>query len=137
MRMLFSLLALMAALMPAALADEGHTLLIATDLHYISPALTDHGAYFTRMLENADGKVTAYIDELTDAFLQEVIARTASFSPAICPSTARAGATRTSPPSCAVCARQAFPCTSFPAIMICTATCPRPLRATPSRACPA
>ena len=75
MRMLFSLLALMAALMPAARADEGHTLLIATDLHYISPALTDHGAYFTRMLENGDGKVTAYIDELTDAFLREVIAR--------------------------------------------------------------
>ncbi|MBP3524753.1 MAG: metallophosphoesterase [Clostridia bacterium] len=75
MRMLFSLLALMAALMPAARAEEGHTFVIATDLHYISPALTDHGAYFTRMLENGDGKVTAYIDELTDAFLQEVIAR--------------------------------------------------------------
>lgn len=136
MRMLFSLLALMAALMPAARADEMHTFVIATDLHYISPALTDHGAYFTRMLENADGKVTAYIDELTDAFLREVIAdgRTASFSPAICPSTARAGAMRTSPPSCAACATPAFPCTSFPATTICTAICPRPLRATPSRA---
>lgn len=77
MRMLFSLLALMAALTPAARAEGAgpHTLLIATDLHYISPALTDHGTYFTRMLENSDGKVTAYIDELTDAFLQEVIAR--------------------------------------------------------------
>ena len=75
MRMLISLLALMAALLPAARAEEGHTFVIATDLHYISPALTDHGAYFTRMLEKGDGKVTAYIDDLTDAFLQEVIAR--------------------------------------------------------------
>ena len=75
MRMLISLLALMAVLAPAALAQEGHTFVIATDLHYISPALTDHGAYFTRVLENGDGKVTAYIDELTDAFLGEVIAR--------------------------------------------------------------
>ena len=75
MRMLISLLALMASLMPAARAEEGHTFLIATDLHYISPALTDHGAYFTRMLENGDGKVTMYTDELTDAFLREVIAR--------------------------------------------------------------
>lgn len=77
MRMLFSLLALLTALTPAARAEESgrHTLMIATDLHYISPALTDHGAYFTRILENGDGKVTAYIDELTDAFLRQVIAR--------------------------------------------------------------
>ena len=75
MRMLFSLLALLTAVLPAARAEDGQTFLIATDLHYISPALTDHGAYFTRMLENSDGKVTAYIDELTDAFLLQVIAR--------------------------------------------------------------
>lgn len=75
MRTLFSLLALLAAVLPAARAEDGQTFLIATDLHYISPALTDHGAYFTRMLENSDGKVTAYIDEVTDAFLLQVIAR--------------------------------------------------------------
>ena len=75
MRTLFSLLALLAAVLPAARAEDGQTFLIATDLHYLSPALTDHGAYFTRMLENSDGKVTAYIDELTDAFLLQVIAR--------------------------------------------------------------
>ena len=75
MRMLFSLLALLTAVLPAARAEDGQTFLIATDLHYISPALTDHGAYFTRMLENSDGKVTAYIDELTDAFLLQVIDR--------------------------------------------------------------
>lgn len=46
---------------------------VATDLHFISPALTDGGGYFTRMIESADGKVTAYCDALTDAFIQTVI----------------------------------------------------------------
>lgn len=46
---------------------------VATDLHFISPALTDGGGYFTRMIESADGKVTAYCDALTDAFVQTVI----------------------------------------------------------------
>lgn len=73
MRMLLSLLALVATLLPAARAQKPATFLVATDLHYISPALTDHGAYFTRMLANSDGKVTAYIDELTDAFLSQAI----------------------------------------------------------------
>lgn len=77
MRMLLPLLALLALAVPAARAEHSSpcTLLIASDLHYLSPALTDHGEYFTRMLENSDGKVTAYVDELTDAFLLQVIAR--------------------------------------------------------------
>ena len=66
----------------AAAAREGRgtempdtTLIVATDLHYIAPELTDHGAYFERMIENADGKVTEFIEELTDSFLAEVIRR--------------------------------------------------------------
>ena len=47
----------------------------ATDLHFISPALTDHGEYFERMISRSDGKVMDYSDELTDAFLEEVIRR--------------------------------------------------------------
>lgn len=50
-----------------------YTLMLATDLHYISPSLTDHGAYFTAMLEAGDGKVTAYCEELVRAFVDEVI----------------------------------------------------------------
>ncbi len=50
-------------------------LIVATDIHYIAPALTDHGAYFERMIEGSDGKVMEYIDELTDAFLAEVVDR--------------------------------------------------------------
>lgn len=65
--LLFSCISLCA---PAAGDD---TLMLATDLHYISPGLTDHGAYFTAMLAAGDGKVTAYCDELTQAFVEEVV----------------------------------------------------------------
>lgn len=50
-----------------------HTLLFATDLHYLAPELTDHGEYFERMIETADGKAAENIDELTDAFLAQAI----------------------------------------------------------------
>ena len=73
--MFASLVALLAALLPhAAKGDASARIFIATDLHYISPALTDHGAYFTRMVESGDGKLVMYIDEIVDAFVQEVIA---------------------------------------------------------------
>ncbi|MCC8023808.1 MAG: metallophosphoesterase [Clostridium sp.] len=52
---------------------ESVTIFIATDIHYLSPALTDHGEYFTQMVEQADGKVTTYTEELTEAFIQEMI----------------------------------------------------------------
>ena len=47
----------------------------ATDLHYLAPALTDHGAAFTALTESGDGKLMRYIEEVTDAFLAEVIAQ--------------------------------------------------------------
>ena len=39
---------------------EPLTLAVAADLHYIAPELTDGGAYFTRIVENGDGKAMAY-----------------------------------------------------------------------------
>ena len=45
---------------------------VATDLHYLAPSLTDHGALFRRVMEAGDGKVTELCDEITDAFLEEV-----------------------------------------------------------------
>ncbi|MBQ7786098.1 MAG: metallophosphoesterase [Clostridia bacterium] len=74
MQRIFILSLLLALLSPALAKGEDPFIIIATDLHYISPALTDRGGYFTRMIESADGKVTAYCDPLADAFLQEVIA---------------------------------------------------------------
>lgn len=50
-------------------------ILIASDLHYLSPKLTDHGEYFTRMIRNSDGKTMAYSDELMDAFVSSVITK--------------------------------------------------------------
>lgn len=44
---------------------------IASDLHYFSSSLTDHGSLFTEMTEQADGKNTQYIEEIADAFLAE------------------------------------------------------------------
>ncbi|MBQ6465548.1 MAG: metallophosphoesterase [Oscillospiraceae bacterium] len=53
-------------------AEGSYRVAIATDLHYLSPALTDHGDLFRQVMEAGDGKVTEYCDEITDAFLEEV-----------------------------------------------------------------
>ncbi len=49
------------------------SLLIATDLHYLAEELSGRGVYFDRLVENADGKMTAYSEELLEAFAQQVI----------------------------------------------------------------
>ena len=49
--------------------------IVASDLHYISPAICDFGAYFTHMMDNSDSKLTQYCVELTETFLDEVIAQ--------------------------------------------------------------
>lgn len=76
-RISFLLLAfLLALLLPfaAAQAEEEATIIVASDLHYISPKLTDHGEYFTRMIAAGDGKVVQYCEEIVEAFIGEVIA---------------------------------------------------------------
>lgn len=52
-----------------------YRVIVATDIHYLAPELTDHGEYFWRIMQNGDGKVTEYCEEITDAFLAEVIAQ--------------------------------------------------------------
>ena len=56
---------------PAAFAPV--TLAAAADLHYIAPELTDGGAYFTRIVANGDGKAMMYCEEITDAFVAQVV----------------------------------------------------------------
>lgn len=51
----------------AALPEEAF-LMVATDMHYLSPELTDHGYYFTAMIESADGKTMEYCEEVVDVF---------------------------------------------------------------------
>ena len=48
-------------------------LLFATDLHFISPALTDNGEYFTRLVTGSDGKLMLKSSELLDCFLDAVL----------------------------------------------------------------
>jgi len=54
---------------------RGVKIAVAADLHYISPRICDGGEYFSRMMENADGKVTIYAQELTEAFIAQVKAQ--------------------------------------------------------------
>jgi 3',5'-cyclic AMP phosphodiesterase CpdA len=49
------------------------TIMIATDLHYIAPELTDNGEYFSRINDEGDGKVSLYISEITEAFVEQAI----------------------------------------------------------------
>lgn len=72
MKKFFLSLALLCSMPFAAL---GETLITATDLHYLAPSLTDHGAFFNQLIENSDGKTMAYSDELMDAFVDQVISR--------------------------------------------------------------
>jgi Icc-related predicted phosphoesterase len=51
----------------------GTHLIVATDLHYLASELTDQGEYFQNMLADGDGKITQYVTEITDAFLEQVI----------------------------------------------------------------
>ena len=59
----------------AALGDDAVTLFVATDLHYLAPELTDHGPLFEQLIAGGDGKAMAYSEELTEAFVCQVIAR--------------------------------------------------------------
>lgn len=48
-------------------------LILGTDIHYLSRTLTDGGERFQQMVEHGDGKVVTYVEQITDAFLDEVI----------------------------------------------------------------
>ena len=50
-------------------------IVIATDIHYLAKELTDFGPAFEEMVQSGDGKAITYVWEITDAFLEEVIAR--------------------------------------------------------------
>lgn len=61
---------------PLPKAEEGgwlENIMIGTDIHYFSPSLTDGGPRFQEMVEYGDGKAVTYIDQITDAFLDEVV----------------------------------------------------------------
>lgn len=49
------------------------TMIVASDLHYMSPTMTDFGKVLEDYTAGSDGKVLPYLDEITDAFLAEVM----------------------------------------------------------------
>ncbi len=57
----------------AASAKAAVTIAIGTDLHYLSPDLTDNGEYFQKMMDNSDAKAMLYSEEIIDGFLSEII----------------------------------------------------------------
>ncbi len=69
--MIKKLLALLLCLF--CISVQAEEIIVATDLHYISPELTDNGPLFTQLVENGDGKLTLYSEQITDAFLSEVL----------------------------------------------------------------
>lgn len=62
---------LLGMLVCCAQAEE-MTIVHVTDTHYLSPALTDYGSGFMRVIEKADGKVTHYTPQLVQAFVDEM-----------------------------------------------------------------
>lgn len=52
--------------------SEAFTMYIATDIHYLSPKLTDDKEAFKTFVESGDGKQLDYIEEIMDAFIYEI-----------------------------------------------------------------
>ena len=49
------------------------TIIIGSDTHYLSPDLSDNGPAFQEMVLHGDGRLVTYMDQITDAFFEEVI----------------------------------------------------------------
>ncbi len=54
-------------------AHADYDLIVASDLHYIAPSLTDGGACYQRVLANGDSKYMPHIEEIAEAFFDEVL----------------------------------------------------------------
>lgn len=52
--------------------DQNLKFYIATDLHYLSNNLNDHGEAFENFVGSGDGKQLEYIDEILDGFIYEI-----------------------------------------------------------------
>ncbi len=72
--MLLPLLVLFLSLLCSpALAEGVPRVAVATDLHFISPRLTDNGPAFMRVVTQADGKVMLYSESLLSAFIRQML----------------------------------------------------------------
>ncbi len=56
-----------------ASVQESVRIVVASDLHYLSQALTDNGPLFRRVVEHGDGKLMLDIEAITEAFIEQMI----------------------------------------------------------------
>lgn len=61
--------------LPTETETVNSEIVIATDIHYLAKELTDFGNAFGKMADSEDGKMVSYVWEITDAFLDQVIAK--------------------------------------------------------------
>ena len=69
-----SVLLALAGACPSANAAGETRLIVASDLHYLAPSLTDGSSYYQQVLENGDSKFMPEIEAITAAFFDEVVA---------------------------------------------------------------
>lgn len=50
--------------------ETPYRIMIATDLHYLSPELTDNGSFFMELVNHGDGKAVMYSEELAEALVR-------------------------------------------------------------------
>lgn len=67
------LLCCLLLLLTGVCVAEELTIVHVTDMHYLSPELTDYGENFMQVIENADGKVTHYTPQLMQTFVMEML----------------------------------------------------------------
>ena len=64
---------LLVFLLPGRALGGESRIVHCTDMHFISPSLTDCGAYFRKVITAADGKVMLYTFPLMEAFVEEML----------------------------------------------------------------
>lgn len=52
---------------------ESTKIVLVTDLHYLSPSLSDYGEYFTDLILRSDGKITHYTPYIIQAFVEDML----------------------------------------------------------------
>ena len=52
---------------------DPYTIFVGTDLHYISPEMTDYGPLFMQVVGNADGKLTEHTEEIAEEFVETAL----------------------------------------------------------------
>lgn len=75
MKKLILTICLLLCLVGCLSKDEEVEIIIASDLHYLSPSLYDDGEIFHTLLENNDSKLIEYDQEILDELVKQVIAQ--------------------------------------------------------------